>query len=161
VVSREAPGDALAHDVLDLLVVQRQHRELRMWLAFLAQDAEVRVGERLLRAGVVEPVTRRGLRGTHTHYVPMSSDQRNAVAWAPVRLANILVQGRTLDPADQALAGLVFATGLARYVLWDLTVHRTGMTYLYSVVEALPTDLRELVEHTTASVGSVLAAGRR
>ena len=161
VVSREAPGDALTHDVLDLLVVQRQHRELRMWLAFLAQDATTRVGERLLRAGYVEPVMRRGLWSTQTHYVPTSSAQRNAVAWAPVRLANMLVHGDVLDLEDQALAGLVFATGLTRYVLWDLPVHRAGMNHLYSIVESLPADLRELVEHTGASVGSVLAAGRR
>jgi hypothetical protein len=161
VVSREPPGDALTHDVLDLLVVQRQHRELRMWLAFLAQDAATRVGERLLRAGVVEPVTRRGLWGSQTHYMPTSSAQRNAVAWAPVRLANILVHGEPLDRDDHALTGLVYATGLTRYVLWDLPVHRAGMNYLYSAVESLPADLRELVEHTGASVGSVLAAGRR
>jgi hypothetical protein len=28
-------------------------------------------------------------------------------------------------------------------------------------VDSLPTDLRELVDHTEAAVGSVLAAGRR
>lgn len=161
VVGREPPGDALAHDVLDLLIVQRQHRELRMWLAFLAQDAEQRVADRLIRAGVVEAVTRRGFRGSQVHILPTTSDQRNAVAWAPVRLANMLVQGRQMDLADRALAGLVFATGLTRYVLWDLPVHRTGMTTLYAVVESLPADLRELVEITGASVGSVLAAGRR
>lgn len=161
VVSREPPGDALAHNVLDLLIVQRQHRELRTWLAFLAQDAAVWVGERLLRAGVVEPVTRRRLRGTQTLYMPMNSNQRNAVAWAPARLANILVQGRAMDMADRVLAGLVLATGLTRHVLWDFTAHRPGLTHLYAVVESLPADLRELVEHTEACVGSVLAAGRR
>src|SRR5262249_41205672 len=94
VVSREPPGAALSHNSLDLLVVQRQHRELRTGLAFLAQDATVRVGERLNRAGLVEPVIRRGLRGAHTHYVPVTPEQRNTFAWAPVRLANLLVQGR-------------------------------------------------------------------
>jgi hypothetical protein len=161
VVSREPPGDALAHNVLDLLIVQRQHRELRTWLLFLAQDAVVHVGERLLRAGVVEPVTHRRLRGTQTLYMPMNSDQRNAAAWAPARLANILVQGRAMDIADRLLAGLVLATGLTRYVLWDFPVHRPGVTHLYTVVEHLPAELRELVEHTEACVGSVLAAGRR
>jgi len=161
VVNREPPGDALAHNVLDLLIVQRHHRELRTWLAFLAQDAAIRVGERLLRAGVVEPVTRRRLRGTQTLYMPMNSDQRNAAAWAPVRLANILVEGRAMDIADRVLAGLVLATGLTRHVLWDFSMQRHGLTTLYSVVDSLPSDLRELVEHTEASVGSVLAAGRR
>jgi hypothetical protein len=161
VVSREPPGDVLSHNILDLLIAQRQHRELRTWLNFLAQDAAVKVGERLLRAGVVEPVTRRRLTGTQTLYMPMSQDQRNFAAWAPARLANILVQGHAMHIADRALAGLVVATGLTRHVLWDFAVHRPGLTHLYAVVESLPADLRELVEHTEASVGSVLAAGRR
>jgi hypothetical protein len=93
--------------------------------------------------------------------MPMNSDQRNAVAWAPVRLANILVQARGMSLSDQLLAGLVFATGLTRYVLWDHPAHRPGVSYLYAVVDSLPGELRELVEHTEASVGSVLAAGRR
>jgi hypothetical protein len=161
VVSREPPGDALAHNVLDLLIVQRQHRELRTWLAYLAQDAATRVGERLLRAGLVEPVVRRGLWGTQTHYMPTNPEQRNAVAWAPVRLANILVQARGMSITDQLLVGLVYATGLTRYVLWDHPTHRSGLSYLFAVVDSLPGELKELVEHTEASVGSVLAAGRR
>src|SRR3954452_15551417 len=40
VVSREPTGDPLSHDLLDLLIAQPQHRELRTWLAFLAQDAQ-------------------------------------------------------------------------------------------------------------------------
>jgi len=161
VVSPEPPRDALAHGVLDLLIAQPQHRELRTWLAFLAQDAADRVGERLIRAGVVESVMRRRLLSTQTFYVPMNSDQRNAAAWVQVRLANILVQGRVVDIADQALAGLVVATGLTRHVLWDFAVHRPGITHLQTVVDSLPPDLRELVDHTEAAVGSVLAAGRR
>jgi hypothetical protein len=161
VVSREPPGDALAHNVLDLLILQRQHRELRTWLTFLAQDATIRVGERLLRAGIVEPVTRRSLWSSQTHYAPISSDQRNAAAYAPVRLAHILVQRRGMDITDRLLTGLVFATGLTRYVLWDHALQRTGVSYLNVVVDSLPGEMRELVEHTEASVGSVLAAGRR
>jgi hypothetical protein len=161
VVNPEPPRDGLSHGVLDLLIAQPQHRELRTWLSFLAQDAAVRVGERLIRAGVLESVTRRRLLGTQTFYLPMSSDQRNAAAWVPVRLANILVQGRVVDIEDRALAGLVVATGLTRHVLWDFAVHRPGITHLHTVVESLPSDLRELVDHTEAAVGSVLAAGRR
>jgi Golgi phosphoprotein 3 (GPP34) len=161
VVSREPPGDALAHTVLDLLIAQPQHREVRTWLAFLAQEAAIGVGERLLRAGVVESVTRRKLLSAQTVYMPMSPDQRNAAAWAPARLANLLVQGRAMDVADRTLAGLVLATGLTRHVLWDVAAHRAGISHLYAVVDTLPADLRELVEHAQASVGSVLAAGRR
>ncbi|HEU4423219.1 MAG TPA: GPP34 family phosphoprotein [Pilimelia sp.] len=161
VVSREPPGDALAHTVLALLVAQPQHRDLRIWLAFLAQDAAAKVGQRLLRAGVVEPVIRRKLLSTETRYMPMNSKQRNTAAWASVRLANILIHGHANDVADRLLAGLVVATGLTRHVLWDLDTHRSGLTHLHALVESLPAHLRELVEHTEASVGSVLAAGRR
>jgi len=161
VVSRNPPGDSLTHNVLDLLIAQPQHREVRTWLAFLAQDAEISVGEHLIRTGILEPKTRRRLLSTETLYMPMTSEQRNAAAWPQVRLANALVQGRALDIADRALAGLVAATGLTRHVLWNFAVHRPGLRHLYAVVESLPTDLSELVKHTEASIGSVLAAGRR
>jgi hypothetical protein len=161
VVSREPPMDALSHEVLDLLLAQPQHRDLRTWLAFLAQDATAKVGERLLRAGAVEPVTRRKLRGAQTLYMPMNPDQRNAAAWAPARLANILIHRQAMTIADRLLAGLIVATGLTKYVLWDFSAHRQGLVHLSEVVDTLPDDLRQLVEHTEAVVGSVLVAGRR
>jgi hypothetical protein len=161
VVSREPTGDPLSHDILDLLIAQPQHRELRTWLAFLAQDASVKVGERLLRAGVLEPVTRRKLMGTQTLYMPMNSNQRNVAAWAPIRLAEILVRRRPMNLSDRVLVGLVVATGLTRHVLWDFQAHRDALVHLPTIVSSLPEDLRQLVEHTEALVGSVLAAGRR
>ena len=161
VVSREPTGDPLSHDILDLLIAQPQHRELRTWLQFLAQDSAVKVGERLLRAGVVEPVTRRKLRGTQTLYMPMNSNQRNVAAWAPIRLAEILVRRRPMNLSDRVLVGLVVATGLTRHVLWDFQAHRDALVHLPTIVSSLPEDLRQLVEHTEALVGSVLAAGRR
>jgi hypothetical protein len=161
VVSLRPPGDLLAHNVLDLVAQQPQHRDLRTWLAVLAQDGAARVGERMLRAGMVEPVTRRRLTGTQTLYMPVRPDQRNVAAWASARLANLLVTGRPLDINDRLLAGLVAATGLTRHVLWNATAHRPGLTHLYTVVDSLPSGLRELVEQTEASVGSVLAVGRR
>jgi hypothetical protein len=161
VVSLRPPGDLLSHNVLDLVAQQPQHRDLRVWLAVLAQDAAGRVGERMLRSGMVEPVTRRRLTGSHTVYMPVRQNQRNAAAWASARLANLLVAGRPMDLNDRLLAGLVAATGLTRYVLWNASVHRQGFTNLYSIVDSLPPESRELVEHTEASVGSALAAGRR
>jgi hypothetical protein len=46
-------------------------------------------------------------------------------------------------------------------VLWDFEIHRQAFLNLPSVVGGLPDDLRQLVELTEASVGSVLAVGRR
>jgi len=161
ILDRHPPGDALAHDILDLLIAQPQHREVRTWLAFLSQDAAVRVGERLMRLGAVEPVTRRKMLTVQTLYMPNNAEQRNAAAWAPARLANLLVRGIEMTISDRVLAGLVAATGLTRHVLYDFEMHRQAFLSLPSAVGALPGDLRDLIEYTEASVGSVLTVGRR
>jgi hypothetical protein len=161
ILDRHPPSDALAHDILDLLVAQPQHRDVRTWLAFLSQDAAIRVGERLMRLGAVEPVTRRRMLSTETLYMPNSAEQRNAAAWAPARLANLLVRGIGMSISDRILIGLVAATGLTRHVLYDFEMHRNAFQSLPNAVGSLPGDLKELIEYTEASVGSVLTVGRR
>ena len=161
ILDRHPPADALSHDILDLLIAQPRHREVRTWLAFLSQDAEVRVGERLVRMGAVDLITRRRMLSTETLYMPNSPGQRNAAAWAPARLANLLVRGIELSLSDRVLVGLVAATGLTRHVLYDFDMHRQAFHALPSAVGALPSDLRDLVEYAEASVGSALTVGRR
>ena len=53
------------------------------------------------------------------------------------------------------------ATGLTRHVLYDFDAHRHAFQALPGAVGSLPGDLKELVEYTEASVGSVLTVGRR
>ncbi|HEX5199615.1 GPP34 family phosphoprotein [Paractinoplanes rhizophilus] len=161
ILDRHPPADSLTHDILDLLIAQQRHREVRTWLAFLSQDAEVRVGERLVRLGAVDLITRRRMLSTEVVYMPNSPEQRNAAAWAPARLANLLVRGIELSLTDRVLVGLVAATGLTRHVLYDFEMHRQAFQSLPSAVGALPGDLRDLIEFTEASVGSVLTVGRR
>jgi len=162
VVSREPPGDALTHDVLDLLLTQGRHRDLRTWLAFLGQDAADRVGGRLARADALTEVRRRGLRRTQTVYLPSSDERRrNAAAWEPVRLAEVLLHRRAMTESDAVLTGLMAATGLTRHVLWDPERHRPAVAWIATVVDSLPDDLHELVTATEAAVGAAVAAGRR
>jgi hypothetical protein len=161
VASRQPPGDALSHDILDLLIAQPQHRDVRVWLAFLSQDSAVRVGERMMRFGAVEPVTRRRMLSTQTLYMPNNAEQRNAAAWAPARLANLLMRNLDMSIGDRLLTGLVAATGLTRHVLYDFELHRRALLTVSEVVGSLPPDLRQLIEYTEASVGSVLTVGRR
>jgi hypothetical protein len=71
------------------------------------------------------------------------------------------VRGLELSISDRMLAGLIAATGLTRHVLYDFQLHRQAFLVLPSAVASLPGDLKELIEHTEASVGSVLTAGRR
>ncbi len=151
----------MSHDILSLLIAQPQHREVRTWLAYLSQDAAIRVGERLIRVGAVEPVTRRKMLSTQTLYMPNNAEQRNAAAWAAARLTNMLVRGLEMSVSDRVLAGLVAATGLTRHVLYDFDLHRQAFLLLPSAVSSRPGNLRELIEYTEASVGSVLTAGRR
>src|SRR4029453_12029048 len=92
---------------------------------------------------------------------PNSAEQRNAAAWAAARLANLLVRGIELSVSDRMLVGLVAATGLTRHVLYGFEMYRTAFQSVPSAVGSLPGDLRELIEYTEASVGSVLTVGRR
>jgi hypothetical protein len=162
IVDRHPPRDALAHDVLDLLSAQSQHTDVRTWLAFLSQDAALRVAERLMRVGAVEMVTRRRMLGSNqTLYMPNTARQRNAAAWASTRIANILVRGMDLNQSDRMLVGLVVATGLTRHVMYGFEMYPHIYHALPSMISSLPNDLRELVECTEQSVGTALAVGRR
>jgi hypothetical protein len=73
----------------------------------------------------------------------------------------MMVRGMQMSISDRILLGLVAATGLTRYVLYDFEVHRSALLLLPTAVSSLPSDMRELVEYTEASVGSVLTVGRR
>jgi hypothetical protein len=161
-IDHRPPRDALSHDILDLLSAQSQHRDVRTWLAFLAQDSALRVAERLMRVGAVEAVTRRRMLGsTQTLYMPNTARQRNAAAWASTRIANMLVRGMDLSAGDRMLVGIVVATGLTRHVMYGFENYPHIYHALPGMIASLPNDLRELVECTEASVGSALTVGRR
>ncbi|WP_083972473.1 GPP34 family phosphoprotein [Actinoplanes palleronii] len=162
IIDQRPPRDALAHDILDLLCAQSQHRDVRTWLSFLAQDSALRVAERLIRVGAVEAVTRRRmLGGAQTLYMPNTARQRNAAAWASTRIANMLVRGMDLSAADRMLIGVVVATGLTRHVMYGFEMYPHIYHALPSMISSLPNDLRELVEATESLVGSALTVGRR
>ena len=57
----------------------------------------------MTRSGALEPVTRRKMLSTQTLYMPNNETQRNAAAWAPMRLANLLVRGMELSMSDRVL----------------------------------------------------------
>ncbi|MEH0936994.1 GOLPH3/VPS74 family protein [Micromonospora psammae] len=154
VVDRRPPADALSHTVLDQLIGESQHRELRTWLAFLAQSATTSVGERLARAGVLRRQEKRSLLRSSVNYVPIDL---NAVAWPATRLAALLERAEPPSVPDATLLGLVAAAGLTREVLWSAgprAHHRLGL-----LLQALPAPLKELVAHTEAAVGAAVLRG--
>ncbi|MDR6323221.1 GOLPH3/VPS74 family protein [Actinoplanes couchii] len=162
VLDQRPPRDALNHDILDLLNTQPQHRDMRTWMAYLAQDAGLRVAERLMRVGAVEMVTKRRMLGsTQVLYMPNTARQRNAAAWASTRVANILVRGMELNLPDRTLVGVVVATGLTRHVMYGFENYPHIYHALPGMIASLPSDLREIVECTESLVGSALTVGRR
>ncbi|MEV4478231.1 GPP34 family phosphoprotein [Micromonospora coxensis] len=154
VLDRRPPADALSHTVLDQLIGEPQHQEIRTWLAFLARSSTTSVGERLARAGVLRRQESRRLLRTTVSYVPIDL---NAVAWPATRLRALLERPEPPAVPDAVLLGLVSAAGLSREVLWSAgprAHHRLGV-----LVPALPPPLRELVAHTEAAVGAAVLRG--
>ena len=155
VISREPPSDALAHTTLATMVAEPQHREVRTWLAYLGQSAVDSIGQRLVRAGVVEVAHVRRLLRTTVRYLPTDI---NLPAGRVVRLRRLLTSAEPLRVADTTLAGLVHATGLTSHVLWDgdaMSVRR-----LQGLVSMLPLPLRDLVVQVEAAVGDAVLSQR-
>ena len=115
------------------------------------------VAQRLTRAGVLEAVeTKKLFGGVERRYTPVSM---NDAAWPAVRLARLLTVGGEVDLADQALAGVVKATGLDRHVLRDDPGGR-ATRFLAQLIAALPEPLRLLVSETEIAVGKAVLSQR-
>ncbi len=154
-LSREPPSDALAHTTLATMLAEPQHREVRTWLAYLGQSAVESVGQRLVRAGVVEQAHVRRLLRTTIRYLPIDI---NLPAGRVVRLRRLLTSAEPLRVADTTLAGLVNATGLTGHVLWDADA-MSGRR-LQGLVSTLPPPLRDLVVQVDAAVGDAVLSQR-
>jgi hypothetical protein len=156
VLNLAAPADVVAHSTLDQIRAEPRVRDVRSWLAFLAQDAEETVGQRLLRAGLVERHTSRW--------------RRSAVRWMPLdglaaarpsgRLYMALSRNEALTVSDAVLGGLVTAVGLTRTVLFDSGARSASAQRLLAWVAALPLPLHELVAQTEAAVGALVLTHR-
>lgn len=153
VLSTEPPADALVHTVLDQLAAEPGGQPVGAWLTYLSGTVIARVAGRLHRAGHVrrEP-SRLRLPRTVT-WVPT---EPNTAGWPAARLALALRAGRPLDPADQALAALMWATGLDRQVLDGGPAHAN----LRALVGRGWPPMRDLARQTHAAIGRAVAAHR-
>ncbi|HEX6968677.1 MAG TPA: GPP34 family phosphoprotein [Micromonosporaceae bacterium] len=147
VQDRRPPADALAHTVLDQLIGEPEHRDVRVWLEYLGRSAHESVGERLARAGVVRRQSTRRLLATTTTYVPIDI---NDAAWPTARLRALLDRGEAMNLSDTVLLGLIEATGLSRAVL-----SRSGEE-VRRLLATLPPPLIELITQTEATVAVAL-----
>jgi hypothetical protein len=154
-ISREPPSDALAHTTLATMLAEPQHREVRTWLAYLGQTATDSIGQRLVRAGIVEQQQVRKLLRTTVRYV---ASDINLPAGRVVRLRRLLTSGEPMRVADTTLGGLAEATGLTGHILWDSDA--TSVRRLHAMVAALPPPLRDLIVQVEAAVGDAVLSQR-
>jgi len=155
VIDREPAADALTHRVQDYLM--REQHPLRDWLAFFGQSAVDEVAARLVHLGVLaRERSRRPWR--EGRWVPVSG---NIAAMPAATLCTGLIRGEPLSEHSTMLAGLAMATGLDQRVLWEVRdAAPSAITELETSLASLDRPLRELISHTEATVGSVIAAHR-
>ncbi|MEV0134690.1 GPP34 family phosphoprotein [Dactylosporangium sp. NPDC050688] len=157
VVRRDPPEDPLAHETLTHLLTQPQHRDVRTWLAYLAETATDEVGQRLARAGVWRREERRRFGRVRVSWLPADV---NVVAWRPIRLAGRLTSPEPIEVPDVVLAGLVAVTGLTGAVLWQPELREVGMARLSAEVARLDRSLFHLLAFVEAAVGDAVLAPR-
>lgn len=141
IIDRTPPEDAVAHMVLERLVLEPRSRSLLVWVDRVAQSAYVDVAGRLMRAGQLRvQVSRRLIGRVVTLFLPTDMNQ----AARPMALLSTQLRWRDpLNQHDSHLAGLVLTTGLDRYVLDGAPAVARG--YLRFVVEHLPPPMPQLL----------------
>jgi Golgi phosphoprotein 3 (GPP34) len=156
-VDDRATSDAATTAVLEQLLKEPHHRQVREWIAFLATGvASDLVVRRLARTGLVLRQEKRGLLGTKISYVPVDS---SAAGWPATRVRTVISRGEYLDIPDLVLAGLMLATGLDQHVL--VTLEPRDRAHLFDQLRRrLPAMLQELVGHAEAAVGDAVMARR-
>ncbi len=149
------PDDPLAHKVSQHVLGEPRQHAVRDWLAFLGRTAVADVAGRLTAAGVLEVVETRRLFGVSRAHVPVAVAVNDA-AWPHARITSRLTRRAPLEPKDQILAGLSFATGLTREMLWD-DATQASHVYLAQIIGGLPAPIRTLVTETEIAISKTAA----
>lgn len=153
-----APSDRLAREVLRVVGDSRQDRGAGVWLRFLARDAVRDVRARLVAAGVLSRVARRGLWGRRWEYPPVSS---NTAAWPGMRIARRLGMGEALTTSDTMLAAIAAATGMLGLIVRDEPNPARCTVRAARASQNLPESLAALAAHAqTAIADGVLTLQR-
>jgi hypothetical protein len=153
----QRPSDSLAREIHELLLARPQHRDPRIWIAYLARDAFDRVGVRLAEQGLVTPVRKKRLTGTRTVYQPTNL---SATAWPGIRIAQQLSGGAEITLHDLTCAGLAAAIGLIGEVLWDPELHAPARAALPAALALLPPPVTSLLARTEIAVAEAVLTNR-
>lgn len=145
------PTDELGQSVLSQLVAQPSALPVRDWLDYLGPSTLTAVGDRLVRAGVVDPQKkRRGWR-----FVPFD---RTAAFFKVGRLATMFDNEMPFSLPDAVLVSLVNAVGLLD--LLPILSPAAARSRVDAQVQSLPWPLGELVAETMAAFDIAIMTGR-
>ena len=157
IVDDRPTTDPASTAVLEQLIKEAQHRQIREWIAFLSTGvATDLVARRLARSGLVHRQEKRGLLSTKVTYVPVDT---STAGWPGSRIRTLVGRGELLDIPDLVFSGLVLATGLDQQIFFTLDARERG--HLFDQLRRrLPAMLQELVAHAEAAVGDAVMARR-
>lgn len=156
VVSRQPPGNALSHAILDVLTAEPQYHPLKDWLRFFGRTAATDVANRMIRTGEIDVVTERRRFRTQTFYRPVDAGQFEG-PYGTLRIALLTQKIATWDFGW--CAALSVATGLHHQLLAD--TNPQAREYLdWIITKQLPPYGRHLIDVTAAIVGGAVIAHR-
>ncbi len=156
VTDAEPPVDGVAAGVHERLLRSVAPRPARDWLAYFADDAVVRVRERLSNSGRLEAQPPRLGRGVR--YMPTD---KNAAEKVALGLCTKVMRRAPLDAASGLLAGLIGATDLRHSGLFEVGDTPQARRYLHESLRLLsPPTLRELIRLTQAAVAAAVVTQR-
>jgi hypothetical protein len=149
------PDDAVARDLLNLLVSEREVHPVREWLLFVGRNAAEDVAVRLAASGYLVQSGRWGRSWRAKRWVAVDEN----CAFAPMLRVRAALDATRLPPAHGAvLAGLATACGLGfRIAQYALPEHGRSVA---ETVELLGSGPRELIAQTRAAVDSAVLSHR-
>ncbi len=150
-----APGDPVAHAVLEDIRGEHSPRDVRTWLTYLSMEAYERVARRLVAGHHVTAQEGRRLLRRFTVYVPTDA---NTYVWPRVRLGTALTQRRPIDQIDVHLLGIADATGLLPSILDG--GGQAAHAYFEHLMQQSHADVRTLVQETRVVIGNKVMHGR-
>ena len=153
---RRAPEPELA-TMMDVIIAE-PHHTMPTWLAYFAQTSTDVVLERLVKSGFLREESSKGLLRSKSTYMP--TDQ-SALSWRSLRIAHVINKRDVRTWEDLALIGLLVATRLTDFVLWNADpTDRESLKVILGGLNDEPS-LHALISQVEALIAAAVLAQRK